>query len=181
MSYDRNACSTPPPGLRLLPWESDTGKPCLLAADAPDSKLSRVADEIEEDQLDDGADVFEGARLVLADHTAGEQALRLALRAATHALGYMLRVADSRGARLAVAGDGAVTSTYDNQDDREHRGTGSNPYRQSGGEGTMNLNPSSGGNGGDDGLPGEPWPGPQEPPTPDGGPGVPNPPQPQGA
>lgn len=30
---------------------------------------------------------------------------------------------------------------------------------------------------GGDKLPGEPWPGPQAPPTPDGGPGVPNPPK----
>lgn len=33
------------------------------------------------------------------------------------------------------------------------------------------------GNGGDK-LPGEPYPGPHQPPTPDGGPGVPNPPEP---
>ncbi|WP_185992727.1 hypothetical protein [Streptomyces sp. 130] len=31
--------------------------------------------------------------------------------------------------------------------------------------------------GGGDGLPGTPWPGPQDPPSPDGGPGVPNPPK----
>ncbi|MEU0122632.1 hypothetical protein ABZ114_13245 [Streptomyces albidoflavus] len=31
--------------------------------------------------------------------------------------------------------------------------------------------------GGGDGLPGEPYPGPHQPPSPDGGPGVPNPPQ----
>ncbi|MFG3285760.1 hypothetical protein [Streptomyces sp. NPDC048111] len=30
---------------------------------------------------------------------------------------------------------------------------------------------------GGDGLPGEPYPGPHQPPTPDGGPGVPNPPK----
>ncbi|GES28904.1 hypothetical protein San01_13910 [Streptomyces angustmyceticus] len=30
---------------------------------------------------------------------------------------------------------------------------------------------------GGDKVPGEPWPGPQTPPTPDGGPGVPNPPK----
>ncbi|MFC5720323.1 hypothetical protein ACFP1Z_09130 [Streptomyces gamaensis] len=28
-----------------------------------------------------------------------------------------------------------------------------------------------------DKLPGQPWPGPETPPTPDGGPGVPNPPK----
>lgn len=32
-------------------------------------------------------------------------------------------------------------------------------------------------NGGGDKLPGEPYPGPHQPPTPDGGPGVPNPPK----
>ncbi|GFE21075.1 hypothetical protein RB199_11015 [Streptomyces libani] len=32
-------------------------------------------------------------------------------------------------------------------------------------------------NNGGDKLPGEPWPGPQPSPTPDGGPGVPNPPK----
>ncbi|WP_187337581.1 MULTISPECIES: hypothetical protein [unclassified Streptomyces] len=35
----------------------------------------------------------------------------------------------------------------------------------------------SGGDDDGDGLPGEPWPGPPLPPTPDGGPGVPNPPK----
>ncbi|MEU5434819.1 hypothetical protein AB0G73_15790 [Streptomyces sp. NPDC020719] len=33
-------------------------------------------------------------------------------------------------------------------------------------------------NNGGDKLPGEPYPGPHQPPTPDGGPGVPNPPKP---
>lgn len=32
-------------------------------------------------------------------------------------------------------------------------------------------------NDGGDGLPGTPWPGPKDPPSPDGGPGVPNPPK----
>ncbi|MEW1653874.1 hypothetical protein [Streptomyces sp. NPDC093707] len=32
---------------------------------------------------------------------------------------------------------------------------------------------------GGDKLPGEPYPGPHQPPTPDGGPGVPNPPKPK--
>ncbi|GAA3642949.1 hypothetical protein L7D48_19505 [Streptomyces sp. S1A] len=34
-----------------------------------------------------------------------------------------------------------------------------------------------GADGGGDKLPGEPYPGPHQPPTPDGGPGVPNPPK----
>ncbi|MEU6916897.1 hypothetical protein [Streptomyces olindensis] len=100
MTYDRNAVPALGPGLRLLPWETDTGRPCFLDADGGQGALSRLADEIEEDQLRDGADVLEGARAVLHDGKAGEYALRNALRAVTQCLGNVLRVADSRGARL---------------------------------------------------------------------------------
>ncbi|MFI1359502.1 hypothetical protein ACH4TV_38890 [Streptomyces sp. NPDC020898] len=100
MTYDRNACSGPLVGLRLLPWESDTGKPCFLAAGGAPGPLSRLADEIEADQLRDGANVLGGARAVLDDLKAGEDTLRRALRAVTQVLGDVLRVADSRGARL---------------------------------------------------------------------------------
>lgn len=100
MTYDRNAVPTLGPGLRLLPWETDTGKPCFLSTDGSHGALSRLADEIEEDQLRDGAHVLTGARAVLHDGKAGEYALRNALRAATQCLGNVLRVADSRGARL---------------------------------------------------------------------------------
>ncbi|MGW1751897.1 hypothetical protein ACWCRD_41075 [Streptomyces sp. NPDC002092] len=100
MSYDRNTVSAPAAGLRLLPWETDLGKPCFLSVSGGRSALSRLADTIEADQLRDGADVLKGARAVLDDQKAGEHALRLALRAATHCLGDVLRIADSRGARL---------------------------------------------------------------------------------
>ncbi|WP_221348149.1 hypothetical protein [Streptomyces beigongshangae] len=100
MSYDRNAVHAPPPGLRLLPWETDTGKPCFLSTDGPRGLLSRLADELEAEQLRDGADVLVGARAVLDDRKAGEYALRGALRATAQVLGDVLRVADSRGARL---------------------------------------------------------------------------------
>lgn len=91
--------------MRLLPWESDGGKPCYLVADSNRGRLSRIADEIEADQLCDGVDVAKGAQAVLDDDKAGEYAVRLALRAATQALVAVLRVADSRGARLPVPDD----------------------------------------------------------------------------
>ncbi|MEU9118444.1 hypothetical protein AB0C96_01045 [Streptomyces sp. NPDC048506] len=100
MSGERKATPAPGSGLRLLPWESDSGKPCYLSADGSWSRMSRIADEIEAEQLCDGADVVEGAQAVLDDGRAGEHALRLALRAATQALVAVLRVAHSRGARL---------------------------------------------------------------------------------
>ncbi|MET7604109.1 hypothetical protein ABZU45_24895 [Streptomyces avermitilis] len=114
MSYDRNTVSAPPPGLRLLPWETDTGKPCFLSTNGTPGTLARIADEIEADQLRDGADVVQGAQAVLDDRKAGEYALRRALRAATQALGDVLRIADSRGARLPVPDD---EHDADDQDD----------------------------------------------------------------
>ncbi|MGX1756197.1 hypothetical protein ACWIG5_04655 [Streptomyces lydicus] len=110
MSYDRDAAPLWP-GLRLLPWEGEGGKPCFLSADGAGGALSRLADEIEAEQLCDGADVLKGAVAVLDDGKAGEHALRLALRATTQAFGNVLRVADSRGARLPVP-DGAHEADY---------------------------------------------------------------------
>jgi hypothetical protein len=100
MSYDRNSVPDLSPGLRLLPWETDTGKPCFLSTHGTPGRLARIADEIEADQLRDGADVLKGAQAVLNDWKSGEYAVRLALRAATQCLGDVLRIADSRGARL---------------------------------------------------------------------------------
>ncbi|GAA2576377.1 hypothetical protein [Streptomyces tubercidicus] len=106
MSYDRDAVPAPMPGLRLLPWAGEGGKPCFLSTDVAGGVLSRLADEIEAEQLCDGADVLRGAEAVLDDGKAGEHALRRALRATTQSFGDVLRVADSRGARLPVAADG---------------------------------------------------------------------------
>lgn len=122
MSYDRNAVSTPGSGLRLLPWETDTGKPCFLSTNGTPGALARIADEIEADQLRDGADVLKGAQAVLDDRKAGEYALRLALRAATQCLGDVLRIADSRGARLLVP-----DNEHDADDDQDNGADGDGP------------------------------------------------------
>lgn len=114
MIYDRNTVPATTPGLRLLPWETDTGKPCFLSTDGTPGALARIADEIEAEQLRDGADVLKGAQAVLDDRKAGEYALRLALRAVTQVLGDVLRIADSRGARLPVSDD---DHDADDQDD----------------------------------------------------------------
>ncbi|MEU0585438.1 hypothetical protein [Streptomyces sp. NPDC006132] len=106
MSHARDYIDTVPSGLRLLPWESESGKPCFLAADDSEGPLSRLADEIEENQLQDAADVLAGARAVLDDRVAGEFALRQTLLATTQVLRVVLRVAASRGARIPQRSDG---------------------------------------------------------------------------
>ncbi|MGI5349290.1 hypothetical protein ACQEU8_13990 [Streptomyces sp. CA-250714] len=91
--------------LRLLPWASDTGKPCYLAPGAEDGMISALADATEDRQVRDAARVLGECEAVLAQPAAGALALRLALTAAVRALGDVLRVAHSRGLRLGACDD----------------------------------------------------------------------------
>lgn len=86
--------------LRLLPWTGESGKPCYLSTDDDDGRMSRLADDIEATQLESGARVLDGARAVLDDVKAGERAVRFALTRSTESLEEVLRIAESRGARL---------------------------------------------------------------------------------
>jgi hypothetical protein len=86
--------------LRLLPWTSPDGKPCYLSTDSDNSRLSRLADDVEAAQLHSGEQVLHGARAVLADARAGERAVRFALTRAAESLEDVLRIAISRGARM---------------------------------------------------------------------------------
>ncbi|MEU8914842.1 hypothetical protein [Streptomyces nigrescens] len=90
---------------RLLPWSSPEGKPCFVLSDG-NGYVSRLADEIEAAHLGLAAERIEEARRVLDGRrwTSGE--LHLLAVELTEALVEVLRVAESRGARLAVAGDG---------------------------------------------------------------------------
>ncbi|MFJ3589905.1 hypothetical protein ACIQUY_14420 [Streptomyces sp. NPDC090231] len=71
---------------RLLPWLSLEGKPCWLSTDDPDSRMSRLADDMEDEQMECGEQVCAGSRAVLADRAAGERAVRFALSRATESL-----------------------------------------------------------------------------------------------
>ncbi|MFC7881926.1 hypothetical protein ACFUVV_08640 [Streptomyces sp. NPDC057376] len=86
--------------LRLLPWTTPEGNPCYLSTDNDDSRLSRLADDVEEALVESGEEVLAGARAVLGDRRAGERAVRCALARATEALQDVLRIAVSRGGRI---------------------------------------------------------------------------------
>ncbi|MFD3971494.1 sulfatase [Streptomyces cyaneofuscatus] len=90
--------------LRLLPWRSPEGKPCYLSTSNPNSRFSRLADKVEEEQIECGNVVLEGAQEVLADQVAGEVALRFALTQAVLSLRDVLLIAHSRGERLPDPG-----------------------------------------------------------------------------
>ncbi|QFR02934.1 hypothetical protein F9278_31390 [Streptomyces phaeolivaceus] len=86
---------------RLLPWVTDGGKPCYLAADSSGSGyLSRLADNMESVQLGLAADLVKEARGILDGRqwTAGQ--LHLLALQLTECLTDVHRVAESRGARL---------------------------------------------------------------------------------
>ncbi|MFE9384106.1 hypothetical protein ACFYMO_12910 [Streptomyces sp. NPDC007025] len=94
---------TPVPSseLRLLPWTTETGKPCYLNGNA-NSGLALYADEMEEAHLTMGGDALKRAVQALealAVEEEKEEAFHV-LEAAAVALSNALRVADSRGARL---------------------------------------------------------------------------------
>ncbi|RDG36490.1 hypothetical protein [Streptomyces corynorhini] len=91
--------------LRLLPWSSPEGNPCFLSTDGRGSMMSRLADDVEEAQTGVAAEVLDDAAAILAERKADVSDLRRALARVMEALGDMLRVAESRGARLSVSDD----------------------------------------------------------------------------
>ncbi|MET7899970.1 hypothetical protein ABZS86_00290 [Streptomyces sp. NPDC005355] len=93
-------------GLRLLPWSDPDGKPCYLASDDGNSPLSRRADAIEDVQMSMGAELLQHARALLGAPTADARELRYLADRLCEALRDVLRVAESRGARLPAYGEG---------------------------------------------------------------------------
>ncbi|MFD9259359.1 hypothetical protein [Streptomyces sp. NPDC059538] len=88
--------------LRLLPWSGPDGKPCFLSADDNAGYLSRLADNTEAAQLGLGSELLNHAFGVLADAEADLDELRLLAADLTRALRDAVRVATSRGHRLAI-------------------------------------------------------------------------------
>lgn len=91
------------PELRLLPWLSADGKPCYLAPGGDGGVVSRLADETEARQLAVGADVLDAACRVLGDPLSPSVEVRYAAVRLTECLADVLRVAESRGRRIAAA------------------------------------------------------------------------------
>ncbi|CDR07114.1 hypothetical protein [Streptomyces iranensis] len=93
-------------GLRLLPWTDPDGKPCYLSSDDGNSPLSRRADAIEAVQISMGAELLRHARALLDAPRADTRELRYLADRLCEALCDVLRVAESRGARLPSYGEG---------------------------------------------------------------------------
>ncbi|WP_308407290.1 hypothetical protein [Streptomyces platensis] len=144
---------------RLLSWVSPDGKTCFLVSDGRgESGFSRVADRIEDVQLDLADRLLDHAADLLGDGRATDHQLRYLGQQLSAALRDVRRVAESRGARLST--DGASTGHHA-LDEGELQGMRLQVITaaqggQQGGEGD-----------GGDGHPGQPWT-PPPPPPPDG-------------
>ncbi|MER7788357.1 hypothetical protein [Streptomyces sp. NPDC097640] len=92
---------------RLLPWPSEAGQRCYLVTDDDgNSRLVRLADEMEAAQLKAGVELLGHARKMLGDCKVSEGELRFLVKSLCEALGDALRVAESRGGRLPSCADG---------------------------------------------------------------------------
>lgn len=98
--YDRDRVAPPSaPELRLLPWSTASGNPCYLSSTG-DSMLALFADELEDAQLEDADRALRRIAEILDASQMEGAATALAVKEAATALSNVLRVADSRGARL---------------------------------------------------------------------------------
>lgn len=89
--------------MRLLPWVGESGTPCYLSSDDPGGRMSRLADEVETDLLDSAQYVLREARALLAETGVGTRELRFTGVRLAESLQDALRIAESRGYRLAPA------------------------------------------------------------------------------
>jgi hypothetical protein len=87
---------------RLLPWVGSEGNPCYLDTDDQSSFMSRLADHIEAEQIGMASELLEQALPVLDAETADSERLSLLAAQLAAALRDVLRVATSRGGRLAM-------------------------------------------------------------------------------
>ncbi|MFI2188068.1 hypothetical protein [Streptomyces sioyaensis] len=90
---------------RLLPW-TEGGKACYLSTDdGPNSFLARLADDMEDIQLEMGTEVLEQSRPILANPTSPHSEVRYAALRLSECLDDAIRVAESRGDRIPLPDD----------------------------------------------------------------------------
>jgi hypothetical protein len=93
--------------LRLLPWTTAEGNPCYLSANGPDSRMSRLADEVEEDLLVSVEHLLaDAAKPLPPGPSADPKELRRMVACLAGALSATWRIAVSRGGRLPGADTG---------------------------------------------------------------------------
>ncbi|MFE6690397.1 hypothetical protein ACFVFQ_28505 [Streptomyces sp. NPDC057743] len=113
----RGRATGPAATARLLPWTSPDGKPCYLLGSDGTGYVSRLADEIEAEQMDSAAELIEEARGILAGRAWTPGEIHLLAVELNANLANVRRVSESRGARLLALEDAFDTSSADSEDD----------------------------------------------------------------
>lgn len=93
--------TTAPSYLRLLPWRGPEGKPAYLATDGTASRLSLLADDMEDQQIETAEVIVSLAQPMVedsADLTANE--LRWVAQRLMESLTDVLNICESRGQRI---------------------------------------------------------------------------------
>ncbi|MFJ5993710.1 hypothetical protein [Streptomyces sp. NPDC092370] len=85
---------------RLLPWTGADGGPCYLVGDGT-GYVSRLADEIEDVQIDMADRLLGHAAELLAERRVASAELHYLARRLSESLRDVRRIAESRGGRLA--------------------------------------------------------------------------------
>ena len=88
--------------MRLLPWTSDTGKPCYVPLTAEGGPVSAIADAVEGEQVADARAVLAEAESIWRIRCRGARAAARARRGRSACSGAPIRVAESRGQRLGL-------------------------------------------------------------------------------
>ncbi|THA72172.1 hypothetical protein E6P78_02510 [Streptomyces sp. A0958] len=88
-------------GMRLLPWTGAGGKPCYVVGDGT-GYVSRMADDVEDIQLDMANELLGHAADLLADDASTGSQVRFVANRLNESLRQIVRVAESRGARLEL-------------------------------------------------------------------------------
>ncbi|KOG85918.1 hypothetical protein [Streptomyces varsoviensis] len=103
--------------LRLLPWSDERGKPCYLKSQSGTGRVSRLADQIEEQQLATGVQLLAFAKDMLRNrHTSAIELHFLGTRL-SESLHDALRVATSRGGRLPVPEEPEDDGTHEDTEE----------------------------------------------------------------
>ena len=88
---------------RLLPWTGEGGKPSYLSGGDEGSFVSRLADNLEAVQLGMAKELVGYVDKLMSEGQPSDIELRSAVESQQQALRDVVRVAESRGARLPAA------------------------------------------------------------------------------
>jgi hypothetical protein len=87
--------------LRLLPWSGPEGTPAHLVTDGTASPLSRLADEVEAQQIETATVIRELALSMIVDlENPTPDEVRFLVRRLCESITDLLRIAESRGDRI---------------------------------------------------------------------------------